>query len=117
MKRPMWTHPIFAGFVAVAFLVAARFAMKAAVVHGQLKVDPLARLEHDNTRAALLVVLAMLLVIWAIVVPLVIRKKAQRRLSETAAPKPEKLGRMIIGAHSIIYSQRPEADRAFLRDV
>jgi hypothetical protein len=24
---------------------------------------------------------------------------------------------MIIGAHSIIYSQRPEADRAFLRDV
>jgi hypothetical protein len=25
--------------------------------------------------------------------------------------------RMIIGAHSIIYSSRPEADRAFLRDV
>ena len=24
---------------------------------------------------------------------------------------------MIIGAHSILYSQRPEADRAFLRDV
>ena len=24
---------------------------------------------------------------------------------------------MIIGAHSIIYSKRPEADRAFLRDV
>src|SRR5438477_8308038 len=24
---------------------------------------------------------------------------------------------MIIGAHSIIYSQKPEADRAFLRDV
>lgn len=24
---------------------------------------------------------------------------------------------MIIGAHSIIYSQMPEADRAFLRDV
>jgi hypothetical protein len=24
---------------------------------------------------------------------------------------------MIIGAHSIIYSERPEADRAFLRDV
>jgi hypothetical protein len=24
---------------------------------------------------------------------------------------------VIIGAHSIIYSQRPEADRAFLRDV
>jgi hypothetical protein len=27
------------------------------------------------------------------------------------------LGRMIIGAHSIIYSRQPEADRAFLRDV
>ena len=24
---------------------------------------------------------------------------------------------MIIGAHSIIYSKKPEADRAFLRDV
>ncbi len=24
---------------------------------------------------------------------------------------------MIIGAHSIIYSRKPEADRAFLRDV
>jgi hypothetical protein len=24
---------------------------------------------------------------------------------------------MIIGAHSIIYSRNPEADRAFLRDV
>ena len=24
---------------------------------------------------------------------------------------------MIIGAHSIIYSKNPEADRAFLRDV
>ncbi len=24
---------------------------------------------------------------------------------------------MIIGAHSILYSKKPEADRAFLRDV
>ena len=28
-----------------------------------------------------------------------------------------KMGRMIVGAHSIIYSTNPEADRAFLRDV
>jgi len=87
MKRPLWTHPIFAGFVAVAFLVAARFAMKAAVLYGQLKVDPLSRLEHDNTKAVLLVILAMLLVIGAIVVPLVVRKKAQRRLERDSGAK------------------------------
>jgi hypothetical protein len=28
-----------------------------------------------------------------------------------------KMNRMIVGAHSIIYSRKPEADRAFLRDI
>jgi hypothetical protein len=80
MKRPLWTHLGFAWFVAVALLVAAREAMKAAVVYARFKVAPLERLKPDNTHAALLVILSMLLVIGAIVLPLVIRRKAQRRL-------------------------------------
>jgi hypothetical protein len=80
MKSPVWTHPLFAAFVALLFVVAAAGAMKVAVLYAQLKVDPLARIQHDTTRAILLLVLSMLLVIGSLVVPLVVRRKAQRRL-------------------------------------
>jgi len=86
-KAPLWTHPLFAGFVALLFLIAARGAMKWAAIFGQLKVDPHARLEHETTKAVLMVILAMLLVIGAIVVPLVIRKKAMRRLERDNGAK------------------------------
>jgi hypothetical protein len=87
MKRPLWTYLGFAWFVAVALLLAAREAMKAAVVHARFKVSPLERLKPDNTRAALLLILSMLLVIAAIVVPLVIRRCAQARLERDKSGK------------------------------
>jgi hypothetical protein len=87
MKRPLWTHLGFAWFVAVALLLGAREAMKAAVVQARFKVAPLERLKPDNSRAVLLLLLSMVLVIAAIVVPLVIRRRAQVRLERDKGPK------------------------------
>ena len=87
MKRPLWTHLAFAWFVAVALLLGAREAMKAAVSHARFKTAPLERLEPDNTRAVLLLILSMVLVIGAIVVPLVIRRRAQVRLERDKGGK------------------------------
>jgi hypothetical protein len=80
MKRPLWTHPLFAGLVAVGFVGLAVLAMKRAVLHAHFKVSPLARHAPDNLRATLFLIVSMLLVIAAIVVPLVIRKRAHARL-------------------------------------
>jgi hypothetical protein len=88
--RALWKHPLFAGVVAVLFVVAAAGIMKLAVLYARFKVDPLRRLQPDNTKAILLLILSMLLVIGALVVPLVIRRRAQRS-EETTAAKPEKL--------------------------
>jgi len=90
MKAPSWTKLWFAWFVAVAFLLAATGAMKVAVLYARFKVDPLARLKPDNTKAILLLILSMVLVIAALVVPLIIRRRAQR-WGETTGAKPEKL--------------------------
>jgi hypothetical protein len=87
MKHPLWTHPLFAAFVALLFVVAAAGIMKLAVLYAQLKVDPLARVQHDTTKAILLLILSMLLVIGSLVVPLVIRRKAQRRLERDSGAK------------------------------
>jgi hypothetical protein len=87
MKPPLWTRIEFAVFVAVALMVAAGGAMKVAALYARFKVDPHARLQHDNTRAVLLVILSMLLVIGAIVVPLIIRRQAQRRLERDNGAK------------------------------
>jgi hypothetical protein len=80
MKRPLWTHVFFAGFVAVGLLVLATVAMKQAVLYAHFKVSPLAREQPENTRAVLCLAASMLLVVAAIVLPLVIRKKAQAYL-------------------------------------
>jgi hypothetical protein len=90
MKRPMWTQLSFAWVVAVSLLLAATGAMKLAVLYARFKVSPLARLQPDNSKAVILLILSMVLVIAALVVPLVIRRRAQVWL-ETTAPKPEKL--------------------------
>jgi hypothetical protein len=87
MKRPLWTHLGFAWFVAVALLLGAREAMKVAVRFARFKVDPHDRLKPDNTMAVLTLILSMLLVIAAIVVPLVIRRRAQRRLERDSGAK------------------------------
>jgi len=82
MKRPLWTHPLFAGLVAVGFVWLAVLAMKRAVLYAHFKASPLERLQPDNTRAVLCLIASMLLVVAAIVVPLVIRKKAHTRLKQ-----------------------------------
>jgi hypothetical protein len=82
MKRPFWTHVVFAWVVAGALLVSATYALKGAVLYARLKVPPLERFQHDNTKAVLLLLLSMLLVVAAIVLPLVIRRRAQLRLGE-----------------------------------
>jgi hypothetical protein len=84
----VWRHPIFAGVVAVLFVLAAAGAMKVAALYARFKVDPLQRLRSDNAKAIVFYIVAMLLVMAALVVPLVIRRRAQR---ETTAAKPEKL--------------------------
>ena len=76
MKRPLWTHLGFAWAVAVTLLVLATLAMKVSVLYARLKVSPLDRIQSDNTLAVLFLIASMLLVIAAIVLPLVIRKKA-----------------------------------------
>jgi len=43
-----------------------------------------------------------------------LRHNCQRQLCR---PESSTIDSMIIGAHSIIYSRNPEADRAFLKDV
>jgi|SRR5688572_7716614 len=80
MKRPLWTHPLFAGLVAVGFCALAVLSMKRAAFHAHFKVDPLKRHVPDNTRAILFLIGSMLLVIAAIVVPLIVRKLAHARL-------------------------------------
>jgi hypothetical protein len=87
MKHPLWTHPLFAGFVALLFVAASAGVMKVAVLYARFKVDPLARLQPDNTKAILLLILSMLLVIGSLVVPLVIRRRAQRRLERDSGVK------------------------------
>ena len=77
MKRPLWTDMGFAVLVAVALLAAATGAMKLAALYARFKVSPLARLQPDNTKAVILLILSMALVIAALVVPLVIRRRAQ----------------------------------------
>lgn len=80
MKRPLWTHPLFAGLVAVGFCALAVLSMKRAVFHAHFKVNPLQRHAPDNVKAILFLIGSMLLVIAAIVVPLIVRKLAHARL-------------------------------------
>src|SRR5262245_48723570 len=84
MKKPLWTHVVFAWVVAIGMLLGARYALKVAVLYARLKVPPLERFQHDNTKAVLYLLLSMLLVVGAIVVPLVIRRKAHLRLERAA---------------------------------
>jgi ABC-type cobalamin transport system permease subunit len=80
MSQPFWTRIGFAFLVALALLVSAVVALKGAVRYARLDVPPLQRLQPDNTVAIMLLLLSMLLVVGAIVLPLVVRRKAQARL-------------------------------------
>jgi len=88
MKRPLWTHPLFAAFVAVAFLAATFGALKVAAHFVHSNVDPLQRIRTENTKAILLLILAMLLMVAALAVPLVIRRKAQQRIERDNGANP-----------------------------
>lgn len=80
VRGPAWTSIWFAAFVAVALLGLSLLALAGAARYAHLNVPPLQRQPPDNLRAILCLVTSMLLVTAAIVVPLIIRKKAQSRL-------------------------------------
>jgi hypothetical protein len=88
-KQPLWTRIGFAWFLAVALLALAMAALRVAAMFANLDISPLARSRPENTRAIVMLVLSMLLVVAAIALPLVVRHRAQRRLTE--AEKPAKL--------------------------
>jgi hypothetical protein len=102
MKRPLWTHPLFAGFVAVDLLVLATLSMKRAVLYARFKVSPLDRLQPDNTLAVIFLIGSMVLVVAAIVVPLIIRKNAHAFLKRALMKS--------IGVVALLLAAAPAAD-------
>jgi hypothetical protein len=80
MSQPVWTRVWFAFALAVAQLVLAREALKRAVLYARMNMPMADRVQPDTTRAVLFMILSMLLVVGAIVLPLVIRSRANRRL-------------------------------------
>jgi hypothetical protein len=82
--RPLWTRMGFAIGVALALLALAVVALKKAARFAQLNVLPPERSQADNAVAVMLLILSMLLVVGAIVVPLVIRRQADKRLTPPA---------------------------------
>jgi hypothetical protein len=82
--RPIWTRMTFSIVVALALLALAVVALKKAARFAQLNVLPPERSQADNAVAVTLLILSMLLVVGAIVVPLVIRRQADKRLTRPA---------------------------------
>jgi hypothetical protein len=78
----VWTSIDFAWVVGIGLLVVAREALRRAALFARFDLDPLARQQHDNAKAIVMTLISMLLVVGGIVLPLVVRRKAQRRLGE-----------------------------------
>lgn len=76
---PLWTRVGFAWAVAATILGLAVLSVYKAALYANLDVPPLQRHRPDTAMAVVFLVLGMLLVCGAIVVPLVIRARSQRR--------------------------------------
>jgi hypothetical protein len=81
MSQPLWTRLGFAFALAFALIAMAREALKRAVLYARMNVPMADRVQPDTTRAVLFMILSMLLVVGAIVLPLLIRHRANKRLS------------------------------------
>lgn len=77
---PLWTRVGFAWALAAAILALAALSIYTAALHAHLDVPPLKRQPPDIAMSVIWLTAGMLLSVAAIVVPLVVRKRAQSRL-------------------------------------
>jgi hypothetical protein len=80
---PLWTRVGFAFTMALAFLILAGAALYAAVAVAFPSSRPRSGVPGNIAASVGLMILAMLLVLGAIAVPLVVRRKAQARIDST----------------------------------
>jgi hypothetical protein len=80
MKAPLWSRLGFTLALVVVFLGVACFLLWRAVLYARMNVPAADRVQPDTARAVMFMILSMLLVVGAIVLPLVIRYQAQKRL-------------------------------------
>jgi heme/copper-type cytochrome/quinol oxidase subunit 2 len=80
MSQPLWTRLGFAVVVPIVLIGVATVVLWRAVLYARMNVPVADRVQPDTTRAVLFMILSMLLVVMAIVLPLVIRARAQKRL-------------------------------------
>jgi len=84
MSQPVWTRMGFTLAVALGLLALSAISLYAAAFYAwSPTVAPAKRFPPNAPLAVVLFVIAMLLVIAAIVVPLIIRRKSQARLKSS----------------------------------
>jgi hypothetical protein len=80
MSQPVWARPWFAILIPIVLLGVASVVLWRAALYARMNAPMAQRVQADIPRAALFMVLSILLVVGAIVIPLVLRHRAEKRL-------------------------------------